>query len=105
MTDPAMTLQGDIVERLRAPAPTKVVGVTPISGIREVDWDWAKIDAQRQEAAAEIEALRAALKPFAVAVYNDNGDMTVSAGAAKYDDYVRAYFAYRCAVTNQGEKP
>ena len=41
----------------------------------------------------DIERLLAALKPFADAVYNDNGDMTVS--PAGHDDYIKAYFVMR----------
>ena len=41
----------------------------------------------------ENKRLRAALTPFADAVYNDNGDMTVT--PCKFDDYVKAYFVMR----------
>ena len=59
-------------------------------------------------AADEIERLRAALKPFAGAVYNDNGDITVSripgiTRRVRYtyrvvvtrEAYLKAYFAFR----------
>lgn len=42
---------------------------------------------------AEIERTRAALKPFADAVYNDNGDMTVT--PVGIDEYASAYFVMR----------
>ena len=41
-----------------------------------------------------IAALREALKPFADAVYNDNGDMTIS-HVNGTEPYVRAYFAFK----------
>ena len=44
---------------------------------------------------AEIARLRAALKPFADSVFNDNGDMTVSMSHPTYDNYCDAYFAMR----------
>lgn len=44
---------------------------------------------------AMVERMRAALRPFSDAVFNDNGDLTVDLGAATHDDFVRAYFAYR----------
>lgn len=42
---------------------------------------------------ADVERLRAALRPFAGCVYNDNGDMLVSAGRVTSDDFCAAYFA------------
>lgn len=48
-----------------------------------------------REAADEIERLRKALEPFANAVFNDNGDMTVDRSFATYDDFVRAYFVLK----------
>ena len=39
----------------------------------------------------------AALKPFADAVFNDNGDMTVTIGVPTHGDFVRAYFALKAA--------
>ena len=56
-------------------------------------------DAEIARLSAEIARLRAALKPFADCVYNDNGDMTIS--AAGFDDYAKAYFAMR--PTRQGK--
>lgn len=44
----------------------------------------------------EIERLRAALKPFADAVYNDNGDMTIT--PCGIDEYAKAYFVMRRTV-------
>lgn len=40
--------------------------------------------------ADEIERLRAALRPFAAAWYNDNGDVTISTGHITRADYARA---------------
>jgi len=40
-----------------------------------------------------IAELKAALRPFAKGVYNDNGAMTVS--PAGHDDYVKAYHVFR----------
>lgn len=42
---------------------------------------------------SENRRLRAALKPFAAAVFNDNGDMTVTPCAIS--DYAKAYFVMR----------
>ncbi|WP_077961684.1 hypothetical protein [Ensifer adhaerens] len=36
-----------------------------------------------------------ALQPFADAVFNDNGDMTVDLSFAKADDFIKAYFVHR----------
>ena len=55
-----------------------------------------KIAAALNAKDAEIERLHAVLKPFADAVYNDNGSMTVT--PASYDAYVKVYFMMR-AVT------
>lgn len=55
-------------------------------------------DAKREWIAkleAENSALRVALLPFANAVFNDNGDMTVDHSVATHDDYCNAYFALR----------
>lgn len=54
--------------------------------------------ARADAAEAQVASLRVALEPFANAVFNDNGDMTVDLAFAKYDDYVRAYFANRRAA-------
>lgn len=51
----------------------------------------------RHAAADRIEALEAALKPFADAVYNDNGDLTVNL-SVDGEDLIKAYFAIRHAV-------
>lgn len=48
-----------LVAKLRGDLPSRVVGVTPISGIREIDFDWPTIKAERAEAAAAIERLLA----------------------------------------------
>lgn len=41
---------------------------------------------------AEVDRLRAALKPFADCVYNDNGNLTYTSHATT-SDYLRAYKA------------
>lgn len=46
-------------ERLRGGMPTKVVGRMPLSGCREVDWDWQKIEAERLEAADALDTAEA----------------------------------------------
>ena len=46
-----------------------------------------------QRQAAKIKKLQDALKPFAYAVHNDNGDMTIT--PANREAYVAAYFAMR----------
>ena len=43
---------------------------------------------------AEVEALRAALKPFADSVYNDNGEMTITYNHGP-EAYYAAYWAMR----------
>lgn len=48
---------------------------------------------KRGKLEADNERLRAALRPFADAVYNDNGDMTVT--PCGIDAYSRAYFVMR----------
>lgn len=40
-----------------------------------------------------LQAAEKALTPFAAAVYNDNGDMTISAVYESRDSYVAAYYA------------
>jgi hypothetical protein len=37
------------------------------------------------------------LLPFANAVFNDNGDITVDRSTVNYDDFVKAYFTLRAA--------
>lgn len=71
----------------------------------QVLWDFAVAAARQAEATkrelAELRKLVSecsdALSPFADAVFNDNGDMTVNLGSATGDDYVRAYFTDRRA--------
>lgn len=60
---------------------------------------WVK-DYQERLAAAEAErdAMRKALKPFADAVFNDNGDMTVNLAAPTSEDFIAAYFCRRAAL-------
>lgn len=57
------------------------------------------VDAEQQRrfherlAGSDIERiaeLEAALRPFAACVFNDNGDVTISTGHLKTDDYMRA---------------
>jgi hypothetical protein len=48
---------------------------------------------------ALIAKLTRALEPFANAVFNDNGDLTVDRSFATYDDVVRAYFVLKEART------
>lgn len=43
----------------------------------------------------KIEKLRKALQPFADAVFNDNGDMTVDLSALNSENCIQAYFAMR----------
>jgi hypothetical protein len=70
----------DIVERLRS------VGR---------DYDFHE-NAYIYEAAAEIERLRAALKPFADRVFNDNGDILVfDTYVLTRKQFIAAYFAWR----------
>jgi hypothetical protein len=47
------------------------------------------------EAATAIEKLRAALRPFAGHVFNDNGDMTINMSAPTSEEYIAAYFAMK----------
>ena len=58
----------------------------------EIDFSAGRNSARR-ELEPKIERLRAALKPFADAVYNDNGDMTIT--PCSIDDYAKAYFVMR----------
>ena len=44
---------------------------------------------------AEVARLRAALKPFAAAVFNDNGDMTIDHAGIGIDQFAAAYFAMK----------
>lgn len=46
------------------------------------------------ETETENAKLRAALKPFAGAVFNDNGDMTISPVSDR-EAYIKAYFALK----------
>jgi Lar family restriction alleviation protein len=50
-----------------------------------------------------VEELEAALKPFANAIYNDNGDITVDL-SVKSEDLVKAYFVLRRAALIQEQK-
>ena len=74
----------DIVERLRS------VGR---------DYDFHE-NAYVYEAANEIERLRAALKPFADRVFNDNGDILVfDTYVLTRKQFIAAYFAWRDSAT------
>lgn len=59
--------------------------------------DAAEATAKLETAEAERDALRKALEPFADAVFNDNGDMTVNLAAPTSEDFINAYFALRAA--------
>lgn len=61
----------------------------------------ALIEQQRDE----IARLTAALKPFADAVYNDNGDVTITTSDIDVHCYLKARAAYRAALeeTTTGE--
>lgn len=48
---------------------------------------------------AQLKIYREALEPFADAVFNDNGDITVNLSAVDPDDFIAAYFAFRRART------
>lgn len=47
------------------------------------------------EAADEIERLRKALRPFSAAVFNDNGDVTISTGHLTTQDWLGAHAALK----------
>ncbi|MDP2355189.1 MAG: hypothetical protein Q8M31_03905 [Beijerinckiaceae bacterium] len=50
-------------------------------------------------------ALVKALKPFAIRVYNDNGDISVSnTHTLESEDFIRAYFAHRAALAAAGDR-
>jgi hypothetical protein len=51
-------------------------------------------ESHRAALEGQNEQLRAALKPFADAVFNDNGDLTVSTSTNR-DHYIRAYMVLR----------
>lgn len=53
----------------------------------------ASLEMRLAGAEAKIKTLEEALKPFADAVYNDNGDMTVQ--PCGYDEHIGAYFAMK----------
>jgi hypothetical protein len=56
--------------------------------------EWRQKYADAAVSADEAERLRAALEPFAAAVFNDNGDMTISPVTDRHA-YSKAYFAVR----------
>jgi hypothetical protein len=62
-------------------------------GISTVDATYWSERAVKAE--AEIERLRVALKPFADAVYNDNGDMTIDHAGIGIEQFATAYFVMR----------
>ena len=47
------------------------------------------------EASAAISAMRLVIKPLADAVFNDNGDMTVSTPLVTSEQCIAAYFAMK----------
>jgi hypothetical protein len=49
----------------------------------------------------ERDRLREALRPFADAVFNDNGDMSIDLSAPQPDDFINAYFAARAALEHK----
>jgi cell division septum initiation protein DivIVA len=55
---------------------------------------------ERRELLDKIERLQTALKPFAAAVFNDNGDMTISP-VTEAEPYKAAYFASRANITTE----
>ena len=65
---------------------TKAVPFPTASDIAMVE-----IDAMR----ARIAELERALRPFAAAVYNDNGDVTITTSRIDHDDWFRAYKVYK----------
>jgi hypothetical protein len=48
-----------------------------------------------REMEAEIERMRKALRPFSAAVFDDNGDVTISTGHITRHDYMAAQRALR----------
>jgi len=70
--------------------------------IAELETENARLQEAKRAAMAiadqksiENVGLRAALKPFADCVYNDNGDMTIDRSTVDHDDFVRAYHVLR----------
>lgn len=53
-----------------------------------------KLRAENERLTAVLEEAREALKPFHDAVYNDNGEMTVS-GSFNRKQVIAGYYAYR----------
>lgn len=60
--------------------------------------------AAKRELSEALEKALAAIKPFADAVYNDNGDMTISS-VTEAEPYRRAYFAARSIDKALASKP
>ena len=48
-----------------------------------------------EHAARRISDLERALRPFFAAVYNDNGDVTITTSRIDHDDWFRAYKVYK----------
>jgi len=59
--------------------------------IRDMKARLVAIEADNTRLRAENATLRAALKPFADCIYNDNGEVTVTTSDAAANDYWRAY--------------
>lgn len=73
----------------------------------EIDRLRAEVDRADARAKARGDLLRkavAALEPFYRAVFNDNGDMTISGCYPTYDEIERGYFVYRRIDAELGEK-
>lgn len=66
-----------------------------VRGLEDQQWEFTSLlsdGANREKALCqEVETLREALKPFADAVYNDNGDVTVSYNGIDIGHWLRAY--------------
>lgn len=78
------TPDATLVDRLRNPPSV----YSPVALRNEAADEIDRLRSAMREAWVEIERLRAALKPFSNAVYNDNGDVTIT--PASHHDYCRA---------------
>lgn len=95
----------DMAERFRAvnvAAAVEQMGDLPALALERAERTEARVQALQRENDALLSMIvvaSEALSPFAAAVFNDNGDMSVDLSPASGDDYIRAYFAYRRART------